>query len=436
MISYLFPPVGGGGVQRALKMTRYLPKFGWHPLVVCVEGIPPGFPRDRCLEDEIPGEAVVERIPEPALVRRVFSRARSATSQVPTTSGDGAPARPGSRVKSAARAVLTRARDYFMSPDEQALWVPGAATSAHQLLDEYSPDAMISTSGPASNHLVALRVAKSTGLPWIADFRDPWVGNMHWGDLPERRRRKEIALEASVAESASAATAVTRAFCDDISRRYPKLPVGLIYNGFDPADYSDLPSAPNAERELTLVYAGALYPRRSPEVMLRALHQLKMAGEISPGEIRVIFAGIFDYPGRSDNRRLVRELDLEDEVYAVGSLGHRAVLELMARADGLLLVGDDTPGAGDYIPGKIYEYLALGKPVLGTQARGEARDILEATGRAYLCDPGDPEGAVAVLRSFLASPPDASGYTPDLHPYRRDHQAAQMAWLLDELVSR
>ena len=431
VISYLYPPVGGGGVQRALKLSRYLPEYGWRPLVVAVEGSPPGQPRDPQLLEEIPGESVVCRVPEPPTARWLFSRARSAAGPSPGC-GSNSPG-PG-RLRTGLRRTLGSLRDHVLAPDEQVLWVSGAAGAGMELVRKYHPAAILSTSGPASNHLVAERIHRRTGLPWIADFRDPWVDNMHWNRLPPRRRARESRMEASVAAAASAFTAVTRAFCDQLSQRYPGLPVGLIYNGFDPADYRDLPTADSCpDGAVTLVYAGALYPKRSPEAIFRALRNLIDRGQLSPGTIRIVFAGIFDYPGRSENADLVRRLDLEDCIYPVGSLSHRAVLDLMARADGLLLVGDEDPSAGDYIPGKIYEYLALDKPMVGSQARGEARDILESTGNAFLCDPGEVEDMEERLLAFLSDASDAGRHTPDLSPYRRDLQAAQMGWMLDRI---
>ncbi len=434
MISYLFPPVGGGGVQRALKMARYLPTLGWRPLVICVDGLPPGMPRDQVLLDELPSEVVIDRVPPPRFIRALSARARQSTSPDP-----GDTPRRGSRVKARARSILAAARDHVMSPDEQRPWVRAATGAARDLIESHRPDVLFSTSGPVSNHLVAERLQRSTGLPWVADFRDPWINNMHWRHLPAGRRRRERRMEARMMGRVSCATAVTRAFCEDLADRHPGLPAALIYNGFDPDDYRDLtPSAISRDGERTLVYAGALYPRRSPAIFLHAVRALIDSGELRRGDLRLLFAGIFDYPGHSANRRLVADLDLEDVVYDVGSLSHRRVLALMASADGLLLIGDDDPAAGAYIPGKIFEYLALEKPIVGCQAPGEARDILEMSGRAFLCDPGDAEGARAVLRAFLARGHEEIDFAKDapwLQPFRRDYQAAQLAELFNVLCS-
>ncbi|MFO7941947.1 MAG: glycosyltransferase [Bacillota bacterium] len=435
LVSYLFPPVGGGGVQRALKMARYLPEFGWRPIVVAVSQIPPGFPRDDRLLGELPEDVSISRVPEPRMLRSLFTGVRSATA--PAKEGPRRTDRPSpsTRIRGRLRRFLRGLRDHLLCPDERVFWVRPASSEGFELTAERDVSAVLSTSGPVSNHLAARRIARATGLPWIADFRDPWVGNIHWRDLPRGRQRREERMERRVLADAHAITAVTKSFCEDYAARYPHHPVGLIYNGFDPADYRGLPEDPPSEAPLTLVYAGTLYPRRSPRIFFEALRGLIDSGEVNRGDVRLIFAGTFDYSGHSENRDLVEHLDLQDSVFPVGNLAHRTVLELMARADGLLLIGDDDEEAGSYIPGKIYEYLALGKPVVGCLARGEARDILEASGRALICDPGDVGDAREMLRTFVASRGrPGGGYDPDLSPYRRDHQAAQMAWILDRLT--
>ncbi|MFP4200572.1 MAG: glycosyltransferase, partial [Clostridia bacterium] len=244
-------------MQRVAKMARYLPEFGWNPIVLAASEIPPGFPRDTKLLEEIPEEVKVSRVPEPRALRSLFTGVRSATA--PTD--QSAKPSPSSRIKRRLRNCMRGLRDHLLCPDEQVFWVRPAAAEGIRLARQHAAAAVLSTSGPVSNHLVARRIARVTGLPWVADFRDPWVGNIHWRDLPLRRRRREERMEERVLGDASAITCVTKSFCEDYSARHPRHPVGLIYNGFDPADYRDLPAPPASDGPPTLVYAGTLYPR-------------------------------------------------------------------------------------------------------------------------------------------------------------------------------
>ncbi len=364
-----------------------------------------------------------------------MSKARSSVR--PSESPGGAAAPPGP-VRRTARRVMHWARERWLIPDEQVIWRRPAARTGRRLLDEMSFDAVFSTSGPSTNHLVALDIKSSSGVPWVADFRDPWVGNMHFSSLSPSRQRREERLESRVIQAADAVTTVTRAFCRRFAERYPEGPrPTLIYNGFDPADYRDLTRDGNTEAVFTLAYAGILYPGRTPAPLLRSLAGAVEAGHIPRDAICLQFAGVFDYPGRDDHARLVRELGLEDVVEVLGPLPHRRALSLMAGADALMMIGDTAPTAGEYIPGKIYEYMALGKPVVGTLLPGEARDILESTGESHLADPDDVsllgEHLVQLYRRWEAD--ELRGAHRELpRIYHREQQAGQLAHLLDRLT--
>ena len=432
IISYLFPPTGGGGVQRALKMVQHLPRFGWTPHVLTVEPKDLALTSDPGLLKDLPGEAAVHRAPESPFLQKAFSRARSSTRPA-NRLGDPAP----SGLRTHLRKAMKTLRDAYLVPDEQVIWLKRATAEGMRIIREHNIDALFSTSGPNTNHLVGLNLKKKTGIPWVADFRDPWVGNMHFSDLPERRRLREKRMEQRVVTSADHLTCVTRAFCEAFASRYlsESPPVSLIYNGFDASDYEDLSKA-EPDDTFTLAYAGILYPGRSPESLLRAIGQLIDEGRIPRSEVRLIFAGIFDYPGNDHNQQLVEDLNLKDVVSTPGHLPHTDALSLMASASALMLVGDSAPGAGDYIPGKIYEYLALGKPIIGTQHRGEAQEILESTGRAYLAAPGDVATVRTHLQQLYENHKKGSLHlSPTEIPdrYHRGYQAGQLAHLLNLL---
>jgi len=439
LISHQFPPTGGGGVQRICKMARYLPGYGWIPHVLTVQSESrPSIVDDRLL-NQLPGVTHIHRAPESAL-RRIFRGARAAARD---TGGGGrhGPSLP----RRIARAALGRVRDHLLVPDEQIIWRRNAVRKALQVVQEHSIDALFSSHGPATNHLVAMQVAEQTGLPWVADFRDPWVKNLHFDALPPHRQQSERRMERRVVKRADAVTTVTRAFACSFRRRYSRerLPsVFLIYNGFDPADYYGA-GAGEHDKKLTCVYAGALYPKRSPASILRAARQLIDRGEIDPGRLRLVFAGIFDYPGKSENRNLVRKLELDDVVRTVGHLPHAEAISLMRAADALLMVGDAHPRAGDYIPGKVYEYLALGKPVVGTLQQGEARDLLYRYSTALLACPNDGKKMTSHLRTLYHDWLHGTGIFEEKQRrpavprrYHRDYQAAQLAGIVNHLLGK
>ncbi len=441
MISYHFPPAGGGGVQRVCKMARYLPQYGWIPHVLTVEHQREAIARDDQLLRQLPDDVHIHRAPESAL-RQLFGRARAATKGE-ESAGQQSESPPSRRL---ARAVLGRLRDHLLVPDEQIIWRGNAVRQAVRLVQEHCIDAIFSTHGPATNHLVALATAEKTDLPWVADFRDPWVENLHFDVLPAHRQWRERRLERRTVQRANAVTTVTRAFAHDFCQRYserscPK--IHLIYNGFDPADYRSDAKDPVDERRLTCVYAGALYPKRSPETILRATRELIDRGHIDPQRLRLVFAGIFDYPGRDENARLVERLRLEDVVEPVGHLPHAEAISLMRSAHALLVVGDSHPRAGDYIPGKIYEYMALARPVIGTLQRGEARQLLQEYVPSYLTSPGNVGDMAELLRTLYEDWIEDKGAFATRKEegsiprrFHRDYQAGQLASVLNRLTGQ
>lgn len=476
IIAYLFPPIGGGGVQRALKMAKYLGEFGWQPHVLTVE---PEYhvSLDESLLQQLPAEAVIHRARELSLGRRAFlpapaSGADGAGGARPgaagsgkagaaddtgafrsTTTGAGAepPAQPvsASSWKRRLFPLLKRIKNALFIPDDQILWFPSAARKGLSVIREHGIDAIVSTSGPVTNHLIALYLKRKTGLPWIADFRDPWTQNMHRTNL-RWREWLEDRLERMVHRESDLLLTVTESFVRNFQAKFGAelKRVEVIHNGYDLDDYRALADVRKPERERdvwTLVYTGILYRERNPRLFLQAVRQLIDEGGLPADGIRIRFAGVFDYPGYSDNIDCVRNLGLEPVVEVLGHLPHRRALEEMKQADLLLLIGDTAPGSGDYIPGKLFEYMAVGRPILALAMPGEAANII---GRHRLGAVADPTDLKAIKEAIMdlyrewregtqqaeqagssreAAAPSATAM------YERREQARMLAELLDEL---
>jgi len=414
IVAYLFPPIGGGGVPRALKMAKYLGEFGWQPHVLTVE---PEYHAtlDESLLAQLPPHVVIHRARELSLGRRAFlpgagspggnaSGAASASGAAVSGAAASGSAVSGAAVSGTVAAswkrrlfpFLKRIKNAVFIPDDQILWLPAAVRRGMEAIRGHGIDAIFSTSGPVTNHLVALYLKRRTGLPWIADFRDPWTQNMHRTNL-RWREWLEDRLERMVHRESDLLVTVTESFARNFRAKFGEelRRVEVIHNGFDPDDYRELEGVlrPEEERDRwTLVYAGIFYKERNPRLLLRAVRELIDEGRLDPGEIRLRFAGVFDYPGYSDNVDCVRALGLEPAVEILGHLPHRRALEEMNKADLLLLVGDTAPGSGDYIPGKLYEYMAVGRPILALAVPGEAASIVERHRLGAVGDPKDLGG--------------------------------------------
>ena len=420
MLAYFFPPMGDGGVFRSLKLARYLPAHDWEPVVVC--GRPEDYwVRDDSLLDQLPADLEVHRVgglTGQSLLRRLAGLRRRR---------GGAPA--AGRRSSRGFARLRALGDLLLVPDSYAGWIPAARRAARRRLARGDIDLIYSSGPPDSAHRAALDLARASGLPWVADFRDPWF-NLHLKAPPTPlhrwlHRRQEAAVLARVR-----VVAVTEGWRRRYAERCPRPPV-LIRNGFDPADFADLPApappAPGAP--LVILHAGKLSLTRSARPFLAGLARFLAARPAGARPVAVTFLG----PRETDNEAAARELGLGDVVRFEDPVSHAESLARQRAADLLLLVKHDDARYRDLIPGKFYEYAAAGRPVLAVTPPSELEDLLAAHGLGWTARPraANVAGILAEAEAAL----DA-GWRPRPVPddFTRPVQAARMAALFDELA--
>ncbi|WP_206918352.1 glycosyltransferase family 4 protein [Alicyclobacillus suci] len=432
IVAYLFPPIGGIGVQRALKFAKYLGDHGWKPIVLTTsEAV--SATMDEALMAEIPDDVEVVRVRDPIAkwMRRMMPRTQASHA----TTSDGATMATGrtSRLKR----WLKRLKDKVLMPDEQVVWALRAALVGTHLIRQRNIACIFTTSSPVSAHLTGWLLKRWTRVPWIADFRDPWTDNMHFYGSG-RRARLEGRMERWVMRDASAITTVTDGFALRFSQKYPYLSdkLTVIRNGVDPADFGPIQAAPSPG-VFTMLYAGILYPKRSPEVFLKAVSQAIRSGRIHPDQIRIEFAGVFDYPGKASNRDLVERLHLDKVVRVLGYLSHDAVARRMANAHCLLLIGDQDSTASMYIPGKLYEYLYTRRPIFALLHQGEASSLIEHYQAGVVVSPQnvrDVEDALVDMVAHFRTYGPISGNQPLPVALTRPFQAGQLADVMEELT--
>lgn len=448
IIAYLFPPIGGGGVQRAVKMARYLGEFGWQVHVLTVE---PQYHAtlDESLLDEIPDDVIIHRCREDqGMVHKIrqmlLGTAETAiverkTDAAAEAEGTAAPSWKQRLVK-----WLKRTKDAVLIPDDQILWYPAARKKGLEIIRQYGIDAIFSTSGPYTNHLVARYLKRKTGLPWIADFRDPWTQNMHRSDIRWREWLEER-MERSVHHEANMTLTVTHSFAKNFNEKFGAAITRLevIHNGYDPADYEalrDVKKEPQDEDRCVFMYAGIFYQERNPRLLLRAVRELIDEGALDRERIVLRFAGVFDYPGYSDNIDAVHELGLTDIVEILGNLPHKQALKKMKQSDILLLVGDTAPESGAYIPGKLYEYLAIGHPILALSMPGESTKLIEKYGLGETADPLSLEEIKRAVKKLYedwksgTAQKEQQAQEKSMLKYQRREQARRLAELLNEIT--
>lgn len=436
MVAYLFPPLGGGGVQRTVKFATYLPNHGWLPVVLTARGA--GYEiRDPGLLSAVPPRLEVMRATthEPwwpayrglqRLAARLGSRRGAITRPATASTTGDATEQPSGRVRRLAALVLF--------PDEHVPWVPAAVIAGWRAHRRQAFDAIYSTHGPISNHLVAALLKRRTGLPWIADFRDPWVGNAWATRLPRLHRKIQLRLERWIVKQADGIVTATPGLTEMFRRRYPEHAerITTITNGYDPADLADLHAIERADGRFRIVYTGALYGDSELDDFLRGLALLLDRRPAVASRLRVEFVGYRDAHNQAIAARWSRRL--EGCVEYIDYRPRSEALALAASADACLyLVGND-PRKALAIGGKLFEYIALNVPILAVAPPGDARMVLEQLGWGHVCDPRS-EAIADALEDVLDAPRPTGIADPDGH-YDRRRLTGDLAALLDEIVGR
>lgn len=436
LVAYLFPPVGGGGVQRAVKLAKYLTSHDVRVSVLTVAN-PRHATLDHSLMDQLPDEVQVYRAEE----RKLLPVPKAPSQNAAVSEKETAPQRPSfkQRLFQRLKPHLVKGKEWLLVPDDQILWYRGAVEQGKAIVKDEGVDVVLSTSGPYTNHLVGRALKAKTGIPWIADFRDPWTQNMHRPSMRWRLNREEK-MEAAVMKEADLITTVTPTFRANFVKKYPFIDekLHLIYNGFDPADYRDLAPLKRDENAFTVLYTGIFYKERNPRLFLKAVCELIGEGKLDRDLLSLEFAGVFDYPGYTENQDAVRAYGLGDVVHQWGNLKHGDVLGRMKGADLLLLVGDTSEDAGAYIPGKLYEYMAVNRPILALSVDGESATIVRDHHLGDVVHPFDLEGMKASVlssyESWKSGTEPRAAHGDETRRYRRDEQAKAFAGLIHDVT--
>jgi len=429
VLTYYFPPAGGPGVQRALKFVKYLPQSGWRPVVLTVrEGAYPA--RDPSLAQDVPPDVPVHRT-DSWNPYRLYARLTGQSEDDAVVQGSMEGEERGWK-ESFARLV----RANLFLPDARVGWVPFAVWRGRQLLADGSIDAILTTGPPHSTHLAGAALQWMTGVPWVADFRDPWTDINYYQELPHTwwARRIDAALERMVLRRSRAVTTVSptwsRVLADKVHRGTDA--VRVIHNGYDDEDVDRTPEAVDRDA-FTLTHVGSLYASRNPMGLWQALRRLRDQGAVP--ELRIRLVGTVD----PNVRAALRDLGLDDCTEFVSYVPHHEAVAYMQRAGLLLLSIEDFPVSRGMLTGKIYEYLAAGRPILGVgDADGDAAALLQKTGGGRLFDRADVDGLASFIRqhyaAWAAGESRAGAAAEQVRPYRRRAQTERLAALLDEVA--
>jgi len=394
IITYYWPPAGGPGVQRVLKFAKYLPAFGWQPLVLTVQkGEYPA--RDETLAREIPTECQVFRSPslEPNTIYKKFT-GLPADQNIPVAV---LAERQGNWKKRLAHAI----RLNLFIPDAKIGWIPFGIKHGKRIISELKPDIIFSSSPPPTVHLIARRLARYSGLPWIADFRDPWT-DIHYYENHDRlaiAKRLDHALESKVLRDADLISCISHLDIElDFAPRIQGKQFVNIANGYDEEDFQELDPDLQKTNRFVLMHLGGVGPERNPQNLFRAVHTLHNESLINPQNFELVFIGNVENSVLAS----IRETGIEPYFHRVDYLPHHEALARTRQATVMLLLVTQSDKNLRILPGKTFEYMRTGKPILALGPKGgEVDRILTGSKTGTMLSYTDLQQVTSTLQRYF-----------------------------------
>lgn len=355
IIAYYFPPSGGPGVQRVLKHIKYLPEFGWNPIVLTVEN---GEYQaiDMSLIDEVSEKTIVRksRIFEPYDIYRKFTgRKKGEALDVNNIKNDNQKSPFVDRVAELIRATI-------FIPDARIGWFFSAKKEARKILEEYKIDAIYSSSPPYTCSVIANSLQKETKLPWVAGFRDPWTGFLTTPNRWFLPAAIDRSMEHSVFKNATAVEAAWQGIIKDALEKYDDLDESKFHqvpNGYDSSDFPEGEYVRNDK--FTLTYTGSLYGRRNPKSLFEAIEKLLKTEKIKKEKLKLVFVGRFG----DEVIEMFDNVSFKECIETVGYVTHKESISYLIKSEALLLIVDEAKESEEIIPGKVYEYLGTKRPL-------------------------------------------------------------------------
>jgi len=424
IITYYWPPSGGAGVQRWLKFAKYLPQYGWEPVIYTPEN--PDFAiEDQSLQKDVSKDLIVikKKIWEPYEIYKTLIGKKGQKVNVSF-------AEAGKKQGFIHKLALS-VRGNFLIPDPRCFWIRPSVRYLTNYLKDNPVDAIISTGPPHSMHLIALELHRKTNIPWIADLRDPWTNidfyrelNLSWlADKIHHRKEKQVLTEANRVVS------VTPTWCRELSEIANRT-VSLVHNGYDEEDIVRVNDP--IDSDFSIVHIGSINAARNPKILWMALNELiqeepelkkslkiKLVGNVEP----IVFADIEKY-------------HLTESIEKIGYLSHREAIRFQQTSQLLLLLINNTPNAGGILTGKLYEYMASSRPILAIgPVQSDIATLLKETKAGSIVDFDDLSGMKSVILDLFKEFKHGNliSKATDYQQYSRKAQCGVMAGLLNDI---
>lgn len=421
LISYYFPPAGGVSAQRILKFARYLPAHGYQPTILTVD---PAFASYPALDTSLCCQV-------PASMQVVRTRAWDPFSIYACLQGKRKEDVVGIGFVKENQARLVQRigrwiRGNVFLPDARVGWVPFALHAARRLVHDLTPDVIMTTGPPHSAHLIGRRLQLRLGLPWVADFRDPWTDYFFNANMLQTGAARSAIgrMERSVLTRADVVLSVSDTIGANLHRKAPLRRYETLPNGYDSADISKTSFVREDGGPFVITHVGTLTREQHAPGLLEAVTGLGPAVELR-------FVGHV----HEDITRACVEIGLGDRTRVIPFVPHSEAVAHMQRADLLLVSIGVGPHSRGIVTGKVFEYLRTGVPVLGLgPLDGELAALLRATGGGKVYHQEDATGIEHFIRGLMAKTMRPKVRPEILHLFDRRVLAERLAAIFDEIL--
>ena len=424
VITYYWPPAGGAGVQRALKFVKYLPQFGWQPIVLTVEN-PDSPTEDLSLLEDIPQGCKVYKTKslEPFEIYKKFTGKKS-DEKIP---GDILLKNDDVSFKDKLAKWI---RVNLFIPDAKIGWKKYAVKKGLDIIRDEKIDLIFTTSPPQTVALIGKKLAKLTGVKWVADFRDPWMEIVYYQNLNRSKITKAIdaSLERKVMNDADTIVTISKDMADLIKGKAKNQKVVVIPNGFDETDFASVEFGRNDK--FTIAYTGAMSKDRVPYPFISALKKLIYDDGIK--NIQMKFAGKFC----PEFHELIEKENLSEFFDIQNFVPHKESTRILQSSDALLLVIDNVPDNKGFLTGKLFEYMGCKKPIFAIgPVDGDANKVIKGADCGTMVDYNDNEEAYKLLKVMYNNwLNNSSNFTFNVEQFSRKNLTKKLTEIFEEII--
>lgn len=447
VIAAEYPPLKTIGRIRSAKFVQHWKNAGHNPVVLTLDYSKTEPHYETSLYNEIPSDVAIYRVKnrkrEDSLLQLLKSLRSDKLSDSPDAKQQQAqPAQAQASTVSLKDRIINGYKSFFRHwldvPDDYVVWAKDALPLALKLIKHHNIDVIYTSLPPFSACKLGYQLKRHTGLPWVVDYRDLWTGDVLREWIHPLRAKFETHLERKYVRSADAVVTVSEQKTDFVKAllKQPQQQYHTITNGYDPESFNYLaPSDKTDNQQFDIVYCGRLFKNRKGYAFLHALGQLAAEQPALTKQVRLHFYGGIAADINSEYDKLISQYQLQHCVIRHGDVSFEQAKQAQVDADLLLLIVDTGATSDGVIPGKLFEYIATGKPIFALSDATATNDILLQGQLGPVLSPNDVNGCKQALAAILldptAQPPANQSY---LQQFERKAKAQAMAELFMQLL--